>query len=874
MKWSLTSLPQHLRRLWLAYLVLGLSLIPTALVYFRVKANVQLRDKQRFERLVNNERAAIEERIPHYVDEMMGVRGLFAANPSVSTNQWQQYLASVEIQKAYPGIHTLGYLERVAAGDKESFLKRQQTQGDAAGQISPAGERAVYFPVVFVTHFDPNLRGGLGLDHFADAERQPVMSAAGDTGQAMATGRVWLNADGGTNQNDTGFVIYFPVYHAGAPTTTVEERQAALQGFIFGNFETAKLMNGIFGAHPNLFLDCEVFDGTEATPNHLLYDSDDTLDSGGKRKHEFVQTVAIPVLKRTWTLCFSSLPSFEADSQRNLPLIALICWLTLSFLLFGIVCAEVNARARSEQIMAELRKSEAALAAEKERLAVTLYSIGDGVITTDTAGCVLSLNKVAEQLTGWRQLDALGKPLADLFKIVEESSREPAPSPLETALKTGEICGLIRPALLIARDGTERVISDSAAPIRNRDGGIVGAVVVFRDVTAKQKTEAELLKESKLESVGLLAGGIAHDFNNILQGIIGNLSLARMNSQSPEKILDRLAAMEKSALRAKDLTQQLVMFARGGAPIRKRVQLNDSIKDAAILALAGTNVTCEFSLETELWPAEVDDGQFRQVINNIVLNAGLAMPDGGKIEVLSENVEFSAGSLPPLGAGRYVKISIKDHGAGIRPEHVPRIFDPYFTTRKHARGLGLASAYSVIRKHDGQINVETQVGQGSTFRIYLPATVKPVDVPLPDGDQKRFFGRGRILVMDDEADILMLVREMLELTGYEVEVATDGVEALKRYQAAKSANIPFSVVIMDLTVPQGMGGKEAIRRLKELDPDAKAIVSSGYSYDPVMASYREFGFCGVIPKPYIMEELSRVIEEVISQKNAPAASVS
>ena len=569
------------------------------------------------------------------------------------------------------------------------------------------------------------------------------------------------------------------------------------------------------------------------------------------------------MLNQTWTIRSSTLPAFEEESERNLPLIALICWLTLSFLLFGITCAEVNARARAEQITAELRKSETALATEKERLAVTLYSIGDGVITTDTSGGVLSINKMAEQLTGWTQQEALGKPLAELFKILNENTREPCANPLESVLQTGVVCGLEHPAILVARDGVERIIADSAAPIRDRDGGIIGAVVVFRDVTAKQKSEAELLKESKLESVGLLAGGIAHDFNNILQGIIGNLSLARMNAHSTEKMLERLAGVEKSAMRAKDLTQQLVMFARGGAPIRKQVQLTTSVKDATLFALHGSNVHCEFSLPTDIWPVDVDEGQFRQVINNIVLNAVQAMPEGGKIEVRAENVEFTAGFLPPLAAGKYVKISIRDFGTGIRPEHLPRIFDPYFTTRKQARGLGLASAYSVIRKHDGQINVETQVGRGSTFHIYLPASLKAAETTVPEGDQKRFFGHGRVLVMDDEADILMLVREMLELMGYEVEVARDGAEALQRYMASKRR--PFSAVIMDLTVPEGMGGKEAIRRLTELDPGVKALVSSGYSYDPVMANFREYGFSGVIPKPYVMEELGRVLEEVIRQ---------
>jgi PAS domain S-box-containing protein len=540
--------------------------------------------------------------------------------------------------------------------------------------------------------------------------------------------------------------------------------------------------------------------------------------------------------------------------------------MTLSLLLFGITWGEVKARTRAEQGNADLQKSEAALETEREQLAVTLYSIGDGVITTGTDGRVISINKKGEQLTGWPQAEAVGKPLPELFQVVAESTREPLPNAVEAVIRTGAEPGVEKSAILIARDGTERPISNSAAPIRNREGGVIGVVVVFRDVTERQKTEAELLKESKLESVGLLAGGIAHDFNNILQGILGNLSLARMNAHSTEKMLERLAGVEKSAMRAKDLTQQLVMFARGGAPIRRQLQLTNTIRDATLFALHGSNVHCEFSLPADIWPVEVDEGQFRQVINNIVINAVQAMPEGGKIEVRSENVEFTAGFLPPLKAGRYVKISIRDYGTGIRPEHLPRIFDPYFTTRGHARGLGLASAYSVIRKHDGQISVDTLAGRGSTFQIYLPASLKAVVAPAPDADQKEFFGEGRILMMDDEADILMLAGEMLKSMGYDVETAKEGGEAVERYQAVKGTDKAFKVVIMDLTVPEGMGGKECIRRMKELDPQVKAIVSSGYSLDPVMANFREFGFSGVIPKPYVMEELVRVLREVVASK--------
>jgi CheY-like chemotaxis protein len=308
------------------------------------------------------------------------------------------------------------------------------------------------------------------------------------------------------------------------------------------------------------------------------------------------------------------------------------------------------------------------------------------------------------------------------------------------------------------------------------------------------------------------------------------------------------------------------MFARGGAPIRKQIQITGLVKDATLFALHGSNVTCEFSLPADTWPVDVDEGQFRQVINNVALNAVQAMPEGGAIEVRAENVEVTAGQLPPPAQGRHVKVSIRDHGTGIRPEHLSRIFDPYFTTRKHARGLGLASAYSVVRKHDGQIKVETQVARGTTFQIYLPASPVKAEPAAEAVGQKQFFGRGRILIMDDEVEILALAGEMLKVMGFEVETARDGAEALERYALAKSNGSPFSAVIMDLTIPEGMGGKEAIRRLTALDPQVKAIVSSGYSYDPVMASFQEYGFSGVIPKPYLMDDLARVLEEVLGKK--------
>jgi PAS domain S-box-containing protein len=502
-------------------------------------------------------------------------------------------------------------------------------------------------------------------------------------------------------------------------------------------------------------------------------------------------------------------------------------------------------------------------------LDVTLNSIAEGVITTDTSGKIISVNRAVESLTGWPRNEAEDKKLSEVFHLIHDQTQAPCANPVEKALQTGATIEMENHTLLAARDGTRHAIASSAAPIRDNAGKIVGAVLVFRDVTEKQKAEVQMLTESKLQSVGLLAGGIAHDFNNMLTAIIGNLSLACMPASSRTEILQLLADAEKAALGARDLTQQLLTFAKGGAPIRKPALLHELIREACQFALRGSNVQCTYSLASDAWPVEVDKGQIRQILNNLTINARQAMPQGGKMEVRMENSDLSASSMPPLPAGKYVKISIQDHGPGIQPEHLPRIFEPYFTTKKAGTGLGLATVYSVIRKHDGQIKVVSEPGKGTTFELYLPASQKPV-LPVPtEAKPENFSGHGRVLVVDDEAPIRKFVSLMLQKFGYEAETANDGGEAIERYTAAQSGGMPFDAVIMDLTIPNGMGGCEAARRLRELDPKVKAIASSGYSLDPVMANYRDYGFCGVIPKPYRSEDLNRILKEVIRHGLAP-----
>ena len=372
--------------------------------------------------------------------------------------------------------------------------------------------------------------------------------------------------------------------------------------------------------------------------------------------------------------------------------------------------------------ISERKWAEAAIAEEKERLAVTLRSIGDGVITTDTSGAIVVMNRVAEELTGWTQGEAEGKPLDAVFNIVHETTRKPRESPVEKVLSTGRVVELVGHALLVSRHGTERLIADSGAPITDRDGETIGVVLVFRDMTEKQRALEIMQRAAKLDALGILAGGIAHDFNNLLTGIFGYVELARARS-SDEQAIEYLDGTLAAMNRARALSMQLLTFAKGGAPAQKPTQMTPLIREAVQFALSGANVSCQFAMPDDLWACHVDRNQIAQVIDNIVINAQQAMPGGGFIEVSARNVFADEGQHPALAKGNYVKVSVKDRGIGIPKDVMPRIFDPFYTTKTKGHGLGLATCYSIVSRHGGCIEVESELGKGSLFHVTLPAAV-------------------------------------------------------------------------------------------------------------------------------------------------------
>lgn len=509
----------------------------------------------------------------------------------------------------------------------------------------------------------------------------------------------------------------------------------------------------------------------------------------------------------------------------------------------------------------ELHRSAQALAHEKELLAVTLDSIGDGVITTNLAGRVMSMNKVAEELTGWRADAAAGQPLDAVFNLVDENNVS-VESRVEPLLRGDVVHDVSRTVLLLARGGDRRFVAVVVAPIRERSGEIFGAVLVFRDVSGLRKLEDELFRAKNLESVGLLAGGIAHDFNNIMTGILGNVSVAKLNTKPEDPAYENLVEAEKGFARARDLTQQLLTFSRGGAPIRKMASIGELLHDTATFMLRGSNVNHELTVPADLWPTSIDTGQISQALNNLLINAKQAMPDGGTLTITAQNVRLGTGEKP-VAPGNYVKITFRDTGVGIAPEDLPRIFDPYFTTKEIGTGLGLSTTYAIVRRHQGHIEAASTPGVGTTFHIYLPAAPEARKAPRAAAERPQLHGHGRVLIMDDEESVRRVVAKMLGAMGYETTVAANGQEAVDIFNAHMDAFRPFDAVILDLTVKGGMGGLDCLRRLRQRDPGARVIASSGYSNDPVMADYAKHGFDGVVTKPYRLEELSRAVHRVM-----------
>ena len=401
-----------------------------------------------------------------------------------------------------------------------------------------------------------------------------------------------------------------------------------------------------------------------------------------------------------------------------------------------------------------------------------------------------------------------------------------------------------------------------AFPIFDDGGQVVMVAEYVRNITEQRRMEEELRKAHKLESLGVLAGGIAHDFNNLLTGILGNISMAKLTVDPGSKAVKRLDEAEKAVTRSQDLAQQLIAFSKGGAPVKKTASIEQIVRESATFALRGSDAKCEFDIADDLWLVEVDEGQLNQVINNLIINADQAMESNGMIKVRIENEVVPPHNEMSLKEGRYIRIAVEDRGAGIPDTVIHKIFDPYFTTKEQGNGLGLAAVYSIIKNHDGFVGVDSEEGVGTSFFVYLPSSENGAPQAM-ESKPDVLAGSSKILVMDDEELIREVATDILDYLGYSAVACPDGKTAIELYRNAMTAGEPFAAVLMDLTIPGGMGGQETMRRLREIDPAVVGIVSSGYCSDPVLSNYKHYGFSGIVEKPYAPNVLGKVLNDLL-----------
>ena len=509
------------------------------------------------------------------------------------------------------------------------------------------------------------------------------------------------------------------------------------------------------------------------------------------------------------------------------------------------------------------RQAEQALRDETERLTVTLRSVGDGVIATDLDSTILSMNRVAEVLTGWKSEEAVGQRLADVYQNFDPETWQRCDNSIAELIADPDTLEVgRRSTVLVARDLTEHPIEESTAPIRDGEGRAIGTVLAFRDITTVLKMQEERAKASKLASLGLLAGGMAHDFNNLLMAIIGNLSMARATTSPSASAADWLAEAEQACVRARHLMAAPDLF-QGRRPKRKTVPSVRFFRSRSGSRLAARASAARW-ICPDLWTIDADAAQLGQAVSDVVLNAR-CRPQGGVITIHAENVSEPAARWEnALRVARTLCEGVNHrHWDGIPREH-QSIFDPYFTTKPGATGLGLATTYSIVKNHGGFLNVKSQPESGTTIQMSWPIADRRQAIEQPDALVRAKAGRRRVLIMDDEACVRTLATNMLDFLGYDAEVVQSGKSAVESFEQARAHGCPFDVVLLDLMVPGDIGGVEAMNHLEAIDPTVKAILMSGLGQDPAVTEFEAHGFRAAIAKPFTLQELNATLHSVIN----------
>ncbi len=518
-------------------------------------------------------------------------------------------------------------------------------------------------------------------------------------------------------------------------------------------------------------------------------------------------------------------------------------------------------------------KTEEALRESEEKHRSIVEQFSEGLILTDESGRILEWNNACEKISGIERAAVLGRTIWDLSDDIippefnTPENRAKIKNTVSQFCNPGEseVMNKVAEGIFIRADGQNRSFRQTMFRIPSKNSFLFASIL--EDTTERKKTEETIQKAQRLESLGVLAGGIAHDFNNLLGGIYGYIDLAYSES-SDEKVCKYLNSTLSTIDRARALTTQLLTFAKGGSPVRNVSALVPLLQETVEFALRGSNCTATFNIDKNLWQCNIDKNQISQVIENITINAQQAMPGGGTIEISAENITLNDSAHPLLSSGNYVKVSIKDNGTGIAKNVMPHIFDPFYSTKPKGYGLGLATSYSIINRHDGCIEVDSEVDCGSTFHVYLPAA--PESIVVFPTQTKRHKGCGIFIIVDDEEVVRNTTSSMLELMGYSTVCISEGRAALDYYEKERNAGHQLTAFIVDLTIPGGMGGKEIINEIRKFNSSIPVFAMSGYADDAVMNDPSKFGFTASIAKPFMIVQLSAMLDSALSNSNKVA----
>ncbi len=835
----------------LFWLVGFVGLFGTLWGWVQVNTSMEANAQDRFQNTARNLTLQIETRLQLYERCLRGVAALYAASKDVDRDEFHAYIQSLNLSKKYPGLIGITYNQWVPESKRPLFLKQLSPTLFPRG-IFPPGLRPQSCVVTYIEPQNSKNLSILGMDIYANPERQEAVDQAILTGNLSVTHQVELVNH--PNGNSRGCLFIFPIFQKTKAIETEIQRREATEGVVVAIFQINKLMEELESTTQNeIQLNLSEMIGTSCGP---IYQQKITVPPP-PAFHPYRYLTQLQVANRQWSLTIQTLPAFHEKISPLNARYVLAAGLTITvLLLIGVL---------REWINIERNRRSAGALLESERRFQALTEIAPvGIFRTDAAGQCNYINPQAAELLGVPPQLALQ---SGWHNALHPEDRERVLKSWSEAVEKKTL--FLSEYRFQRPDGTISWVLGRALCECGPEGEVKGFIGTLTDITERRRLLEEQLKISKLESIGVLAGGIAHDFNNLLTPILANLSFLKSMIPASDASQEYLIETEQASFRARDLTHQLLTFSKGGTPIKRASHLRDLIQESIRFALHGRNVTPDFQIAPDLNPVDADAGQISQVLQNLAINAAQAMNQGGQLHTRAFNTTGIDHPTLPHKNGSFIRIDIQDTGAGISPKNLTKIFDPYFTTKTEGHGLGLATVFSIIHRHEGLIGVTSELGKGTTFSIFLPAstqTPKPSEQP----DALLHHGKGKILVMDDEKEIRSTVDRVLTKLGYEVSLASNGEEAIHLFEEAVRRRSFFNAALMDLTIRGGMGGKDAAAQIKLIDPSAKLIVFSGYSEDPVMAHYRDFGFSAAIPKPFTAQTLSEVLKETL--KSPPLSS--